>query len=439
MTASEVNAHECERWFVSRGLPHLIHQYSATEDILTRMAPFLSLVVFSEVFLVFGDRWEGWAQAAAFFGGLVLLAATFAAVNKLRGRRLFEPPQTVGFVELGLYLALPVIPTAIGSNGSVAEDIGFVIVLNLVLLGLGFVVTSWGLFPMVRWSLGQARRQLSDVVNLAMKSLPTLLVFSAFIFINAEMWQVANDFTLPVFGLVALLVGGIGASFVFISVRRLTVDLARFDNWPDVRTRCATTPVAAIVPDDVDPPPDTPDLARRAELNVNLLLFVAQGIQVLLVSLVITVFYIVFGLLTVREATLTQWTTATELTYARDWAIDLPVFGTDLIFTRQLFLVALFIGMFSGLNFAVQVVTDETYREEFIAGMTDEVRDALAVRAVYFRRFVDPTLSDPTLSDPTLSDPTLSDPTLSDPTLSDPTLTDPPLADAPDGRPAAPQ
>ena len=44
-----------------------------------------------------------------------------------------------------------------------------------------------------------------------------------------------------------------------------------------------------------------------------------------------------------------------QLTYERDWAVDIAIFGTDLIFTRQLLLVALFIGMFSGLN-AVQVI-----------------------------------------------------------------------------------
>ena len=37
----------CERWFVRRGLPHLIDDYTATDDIFTRMAPFLAGVVFS--------------------------------------------------------------------------------------------------------------------------------------------------------------------------------------------------------------------------------------------------------------------------------------------------------------------------------------------------------------------------------------------------------
>ena len=378
----------CERWFVRRGLPHLIDDYTATDDIFTRMAPFLAGVVFLEFFLAFGDRWTGWSQAVAFLGGIAALVGGVVLVNRIRGRRSFQLPDDIGVWELALYVVLPIVPTVIGSQGSALDNAVSVVAFNLVLLAVGYVVTSWALIPMMRWSFGQVRRQVTDVANLAMKSLPTLLIFSAFIFINAEMWQVANDFTLPLFGMVMLLLVGIGGIFIFVSVRRLTVDLARFSAWGDVRPRCANTPVEEIIPADDEPAPDTPPLVRRAEWNVNLLLFVAQGIQVLLVSLVITTFYVVFGLLTVREETLLQWTTVGELTYERDWAVDIAIFGTDLIFTRQLLLVALFIGMFSGLNFAVQVITDDTYREEFIADMTAEVRDALAVRAVYPRRLV---------------------------------------------------
>ena len=378
----------CERWFVRRGLPHLIDDYTATDDIFTRMAPFLAGVVFLEFFLAFSDRWTGWSQAVAFLGGIAALVGGVVLVNRIRGRRPFQLPDDIGVWELALYVLLPIVPTVIGSQGSAVDNAVSVVAFNLVLLAVGYVVTSWALIPMMRWSFGQVQRQVTDVANLAMKSLPTLLIFSAFIFINAEMWQVANDFTLPLFGMVMLLLAGIGGVFIFVSVRRLTVDLARFSAWGDVRPRCAKTPVEEIVPADDEPAPDTPPLMRRAEWNVNLLLFVAQGIQVLLVSLVITMFYVVFGLLTVREETLLQWTTVDELTYERDWAVDIAIFGTDLILTRQLLLVALFIGMFSGLNFAVQVITDDTYREEFIADMTTEVRDALAVRAVYHRRLV---------------------------------------------------
>ncbi|NCG38108.1 MAG: hypothetical protein GWP48_11390 [Actinobacteria bacterium] len=373
----------CERWFVRRGLPHLIDDYSATEDVLTRTAPFLTIVVFAELFLAFGDRWNGWSQLVAFIAGVGAMVAALALVNRFRGRRPLQLPNSVGLVELILYLGLPLVPTAIGSESAVGDNLVTILVSNLVILGLAYVVTSWGLFPMMRWSLGQVTRQIGDVATLAMKSLPILLVFSAFIFLNAEMWQVANDFTLAYFGLVSVLITGIGAAFVVFSVRRITVDLARFDDWADVRGRCVDTPVEGLVPGDDEKPPGAPALGHRAEFNVGMLLFVAQAIQIALVAVVITAFYIVFGLLTVREGTLVQWTTATELTRSADWALYWNVLGGELVFTRQLILVSAFIGMMSGLQFAVQVVTDEAYRAEFAEDMTAEVREALAVRTVY--------------------------------------------------------
>ena len=199
-------------------------------------------------------------------------------------------------------------------------------------------------------------------MTLLTKSLPILLVFSAFIFLNAEMWQVANDFTLPFFGMVAALLVAVGTLFVTVSVRRLAVDLARFASWSDVRPRCAGTPVEPLVPDDLAAPPDSPPLSRRARFNVSLLLFVAQSIQIILVALIVTLFYVLFGVFTVREATLLNWTTLSELTWAESWAVRIPLWGEDLLFTRPLVLVSTFISLFSGLQFAVSVVLDAGHR-----------------------------------------------------------------------------
>ena len=54
-------------------------------------------------------------------------------------------------------------------------------------------------------------------------------------------------------------------------------------------------------------------------------------------------------------------------------------------------LPAAFIGLFSGLQFAVSVVLDSSYRSEFAEDMTEELREALAVRAVYHRALVTET------------------------------------------------
>lgn len=389
-TADARQRDRTERWFVRQGLPHLIDHYSVREDVLTRMFPFLGLVVFLELFLVFGDRWSGVGQALAFLAGVALMLGAFVIVNRLRGRPAWMMPDTVGAPEILLFFVLTAIPTAIGADGARSENLLIVLGFNLSILVVGFVLTAWGIVPMLRWSLGQVWAQMNDIANLVMKSLPILLIFSAFIFLNAEMWQVANDFTMPYFFCVLGVVAAIGSAFVMLSVKRLTVDLARFSRWADVRPYCDDTPVADLVPADDDAAPDAPTLGRRAEWNVALLLFVSQAIQILLVALVITAFYLIFGLLTVRQDTLLQWTTLTENELSADafWGAPWSVFGAELIFTRQLVLVAAFIGMMSGLQFAVQVVTDEAYRSEFAEGMTAEIREALAVRAVYHRILV---------------------------------------------------
>ncbi|MEQ8840495.1 MAG: hypothetical protein RIB98_05910 [Acidimicrobiales bacterium] len=387
-TADEMQRGRTERWFVRQGLPYLIDRYSVREDVLTRMFPFLSLVVFLEVFLVFGDRWVGVAQALAVVGGLALMVGAFLVVNRLRGRPLWMLPDDVGIPELLLFFLLPAIPTAIGAEDSWSDNLLWLFAFNASVLVVGFVLTAWGIIPMLRWSIGQVWAQINDIATLAMKSLPILLIFSAFIFLNAEMWQVANDFTMPYFLCVLVIVLSIGSAFVMVAVRRITVDLARFERWSEVRPYCGDTPVADLVPGDDAPPPGALRLGRRAELNVALLLFVSQAIQILLVALVIMAFYLVFGLFTVRETTLLQWTTAETLTAELDWAERWSVLGSELIFTRQLVLVSAFIGMMSGLQFAVQVVTDEAYRADFAEGMMSEIREALAVRAVYLRVLV---------------------------------------------------
>ncbi len=380
--------HRCERWFVHRGLPHLIHDYSASSDVLTRAAPFLAFVVFIEFFLVFGDRWTGWAQAGIFVVGSTVMAGAMALVNRIRGRRLWQLPERFGITEVLAYLGLGAVFAGLGSSNAIIVDAALALGLNAVLLVGAYVVTSWGLLPMVRWSVGQLWRQVGQMMTLLAKSLPILLVFSAFIFLNAEMWQVANDFTLPFFGMVALLLMAVGALFVIISVRRLAVDMARFPSWADVRSRCANTPVAKLVPTEEAPPPDSPPLGRRARFNVSLLLFVAQSIQIALVAVIVTCFYVLFGIFTVRESTLLQWTTLSQVTWEGSWVVRLPLWSGELLFSRQLVLVAAFIGLFSGLQFAVSVVLDSSYRSEFAEDMTEELREALAVRAVYHRTLV---------------------------------------------------
>lgn len=373
---------DTERWFRRRGLPMFIEDYSVKEDILTRVFPFMGLVMFAELFLSFGDQWSGGAQLAAFGAGAALVVGAFVGVNLLRRRRPFQLPDDVGVPEVALYLVLPVIPSIIGNTDNPLTAVLRTLGLNAALLIVAFVVTRWGLVPMLRWAASQMILQVGHLSTLALKSLPLVLLFSAFIFLNAEMWQVANDMTSVAFvGIVALVVG-IGGAFVLLSVRRIGVDLESFESWSEVTGLLTGTPMATAGVLSPEGPPMVA-LSRRGRWNLTLRLFVAQSTQILLVSTVTTLFYVLFGVLTVRENTVLQWTTVGELTTGRDWLVELDVLGNTYVFTRQLVVVATFIGLVSGLQFTVQVLTDPSYRRDFAQDMTVGARRALAVRAAY--------------------------------------------------------
>ena len=109
-----------------------------------------------------------------------------------------------------------------------------------------------------------------------------------------------------------------------------------------------------------------------------MLVIIAQMVQVVLVALVIGLFYVGFGRLAVRRATIDQWTVADV-----DTLTTFDLFGAEVVVTWEHFAVAGFIAVFSALQFAVAMLTDATYREEFYEDVTGEIREVLAVRALY--------------------------------------------------------
>lgn len=107
-------------------------------------------------------------------------------------------------------------------------------------------------------------------------------------------------------------------------------------------------------------------------------MLVTQAVQIFLVALMVAIFYVVFGLFTVGEVTILQWTTMTEETF--DPLFEFVLFGYPVVVTRSLLVVSGFIAAFSGLQFAVSLVTDETYRNEFSQDLRHDLRELLAVR-----------------------------------------------------------
>ncbi len=372
-----------ERWFVRRGLPHFIDHYRATTDVWTRAAPFLTVVFLAELAFSLDEDREGWDEALPLLGGLAILVGGVMVVNRLRGRRPLQRPDRVGTPELTLFVLGPALLPALFSKDHLTDSLGAILV-NLAILAVAFVVTSYGLVPMTRWALGQMFRQLANVTDLMVRSLPLLLLFATFLFLTTEIWQVAADLEAPFFLMVLGMLFAAGTVFVVLRQRREVDEVAQFASWVEAKACAADAPAAEVAVEDLVDPPQPKPLGRRARLNIALVLVFSQGVQIILVATVIGLFYVAFGLIAVREATLTAWVGG-DL----DVIGEVTMFGQPVVLTWDLLRVVGLVAAFSALQFTFSTLTDQTYREEFLDGMLTEMRGALAARAIYVEVLAD--------------------------------------------------
>lgn len=386
---SEVDFLEVERWFVRRGVPQIIDDYRATTDVFTRMVPWFLLIFIFGALTTFGDKFRGWAQAVVFVVAFTILGAGAAGVNRIRGRRPFAWPDTIGVLEVGLFLiGSPLLALLFRDDRAVTPLL--LLALNVTLLLVGYVITAYGLLPMLRWGVRQMWRELRGIFTLLARTLPLLLLFATFIFINAEMWQVAHELTWPLATLVigALIV--VSAGFLLLRLPTELAEMQMFSSWSEIRQMTNECVAPITTPLDLPEPPEIPSLSGRERRSFALLIFVAEFVQMLLVAAVIGAFYVAFGLATVRRETLLQWTEITEATLGRSLVIDpFTLFGAEVLVTRELLLVSAFIAAISALQFATSQLTDANYRSEFSADVEGELRQVLAVRATYLHAIRD--------------------------------------------------
>lgn len=367
-----------ERWFISRGTPQFIDQYTATGDAFRRAVPVLTLVFLVEMLGAVNSEWSVPVNLAAAAGGLALLVAIWAGVNRLRHQPALARPHRVGPVELSVFVLGPaVVPLVFGGQGWSALGVA---VVNLVVLGFVYLVTSYALVALTRWAAARTLQELGQVVGLLARALPLLLLFVTFLFINAEVWQVAAALDGPSLAVVVGLFVAIGTGFLLTRLPHEIGALARFERPADVTAACVDGPLAgtvgALSPDELAAPP----LSRRQRGNVVLVVLFSQGVQVVLVSAIIGAFFVLFGLIVVPPDVIESWAGPAAV---GDALASFEVGGRPVVLTATLLRVAGFLAAFSGLYFTVYAITDATYRREFFDQVVAEVREALGVRIVY--------------------------------------------------------
>lgn len=335
----------CERGLRRAGLPLLIEDYSAYEDIFTRAAPLLGLVFVAQAFGAVDLTWDWWANVLAVLGGIGILLGAVAIVNRRGGRPALSLPARVGPTELALFVLVPaLLPLLFGGQwrSAAVTAVG-----NALLLGLIWAVIGYGVLWIVVWSVRRLLGQLATSFALLARAVPLLLVFSIVLFVNAEMWQVFSSLSDVEVVEVAVLFIAVGVLFIVARVPREVQQIERQVGE------------------------GSPPLRRRQLVNVGLVLVIAQGLQVLTVAVVLGAFFVAFGVLAIQPDVVESW-----IGTAPDEIAGTPV-------TVELLRVSGALAAFSGLYYAIAVLTDETYREEFLEEVIGSMRDTFRLRARY--------------------------------------------------------
>jgi hypothetical protein len=374
--AGAIDIPRLERWFVARGVPHFIDHYAARTDIWTRAAPLLVLAYLVGGFRALDIR--HWSLGKNLLASAIIVAVLLAGwvvANIVLRRPWLTRPRVIGKPELVAFVIGPSIPSLVFTqyrDAIVAFGTGI-----LVLIAIYFG-TSYAVLPMLRWAFERLIAQVRSTVALIARVLPLLLLFTTFLFVNADVWGVAGPLDGPAYWMTLAIFVLLGVLFVTSRVPPLMADLATFPTWSEVVELLADTPAEAC-PIPADGSPDPCPLNLRQKLNVGLLMLFSQALQITIVVALLVGFFTVFGFLAMSEATTRAWTGVTDLHVYLRWHLG----DRDLVLTEPLLRIAGFLGAFSGMYFTVALSTDATYRDEFADDVRPEVHRLLAARIAY--------------------------------------------------------
>jgi hypothetical protein len=351
MGSDEARIRELEDGFRRDGLPNLIVDLSAAEDIFTRAIPFLSLVFVIEIVNAL-DIDAGWKNLLLAVGGAAVLFGAFGVLNVVRGRRFLSVPTRVGLPELAAFVVLPALLPILFS-GQFLFGVNTILV-NLAIVGVTYVVVGFGLIPIVRWVAMRFLVQLRASVSVLVKAVPLLLFFSLVMFFTTEIWQ---SFTVTgperfwtAIGLFALI------GLIFLTVR-----------LPGV---VREVQAEALIGDE--------PLRRRERLNLAAVALVSEGLQVLFVGAAVWSFYMLLGILLITAEVRDAWLLKPE-----DVVWTIAWFGESVQVTTELFRVATGVASFAGLYYAVTILVDPAYRDQFVDVLTEELKSTFERRSEY--------------------------------------------------------
>ena len=370
-----------ESWFVRRGLPYFIEDRKATDDVFTRALPLLVGLFVINLMLVLSLHLRPWERVGGAALGVTLFAVVYMLRNLVRGEKALGLPSRIGWIESAGFVLIPPIVAFASRHriGDALTDLAASVGVALLI----YLLAS-ALVPLARWAMRRTFQELGEVFNLAARALPLLFLFNSFLFISKDVWEFSGEMSRSrLWGVVALF-AVFTVLFLFYRLPDEVRRVAAHDDRTSIVEACLATPMETVSTRVVLHEGALP-LSRAQRLNMLLVLFIGQILQVLLLGVLVFVFFLGFGKAALTQKLINEWTGEPNDHYTK----PVTIFGHPLYnllhvtIDTRLWQVSLFLAAVSAFFFAISSMTDEAYKEQFYERMNRELETAIQVRRVY--------------------------------------------------------
>ena len=345
---------QLERSFRRAGLPTFVSGYSARRAF-AKALPLLTIVFVLEILNALNNDFGFWPNVGFLAGGIAISLGMIGILNLARGQRFLSVPRLVGVPEMIVFVVVPSVLPLLFGFGKQRTSAIVTLVGNTALLGLVYLVLGFGAVSILEWAVRRFVSLFAASLTVLVRALSLLLFFLLVIFFTTETWQIWTVPGLPKFIAAAGLFVLLAAGFLLLrlpgSVRGLEAEL------------------------------QGEHLSKTQRVNVGLVMFLSQFLQVVFVAFAVWIFFVVFGSLLVSAGVREAWlgTLGTEV-------VRIPFFSdTVVVITQELLRVATGMASFAALYYAAATQLDEAYRDEVVERIAEQMKETFARRAEYLR------------------------------------------------------
>ena len=257
-------------------------------------------------------------------------------------------------------------------------------VFPLIVIGI-YLAIFLGADTVLGWSLKHAIHQLASLPPMIAKVLPVLMVSVLFIFVNADLWKLANGLRFPrtwaVLGLMGLL-----AVFVVVTTslertarllgRYRGDDIARFTENDYEHAAALEGGIWNTAQEWVEEKKILEHRPLKVAPWSNLIIpMIGQIIQAIFFMLLVFGFFMGFSSIAISDTTIESWMTVKPE--------HLKILGVDTKINAVVIKVSMIVAVFSGLSFVATTSSDEKYARSFLKPMIERIKHILIIRDIY--------------------------------------------------------